>query len=159
MKALQKGDIILSIDGKNTNTVAQLQEQVNRFRPGDKAQVSFSRDGKNAVTTITFKNIDNSTALRSQKAMQVLGASFEELSNQKLKQMGLKNGVQITDLRSGKLMSAGIRKGFIITEINNKAISTIEEINKIISSVKGGVYIGGIYPNGQAAYYAFGLDD
>ena len=52
-----------------------------------------------------------------------------------------------------------IRKGFIITEINNKAISTIEEINKIISSVKGGVYIGGIYPNGQAAYYAFGLDD
>jgi len=156
---LKQGDIILSIDGKSTNTVAQLQEQVNRFRPGDKAQVSFSRDGKNAVTTITFKNIDNSTALRTQKAMQVLGASFEELSNQKLKQMGLKNGVQITDLRSGKLMSAGIRKGFIITEINNKAISTIEEINKIISSVKGGVYIGGIYPNGQAAYYAFGLDD
>jgi S1-C subfamily serine protease len=145
---LRKGDIILSVDGKSTNTVAQLQEQINRFRPGDQAEVKYSRDGSISSTLITFKNVDNNTALKNRKLTDVLGATFEEKDG----------GVQITELRQGKLMSAGIRNGFIITEINNRRVRTTEDIEKIIGSVKGGVYIGGVYPNGQAAYYAFGME-
>ena len=89
--------------------------------------------------------------------MEVLGASFEELSNSELKKLGLKNGVKVADLRSGKFISAGIKKGFIVTEINGTTINKIEVIEKVISGTKGGVYIEGRYPNGQAAYYAFGL--
>lgn len=155
---LKKGDIIISVDGKNTNTVAQLQEQVNRFRPGDKTEVSFVRDGKIQNTTITFKNADNGMAMRKQKVMEVLGASFEELSSSDLRKLNLRNGVQVTDLRSGKLLSAGIRKGFIITEINNTPVKSIGDIEKIVAGIKGGVYLGGVYPSGQAAYYAFGLE-
>jgi len=155
---LKKGDIILSIDGKSTNTVAQLQEQINRFRPGDNAEVSFVRDGKIKTSTITFKNAENTVTMRKQKVMEVLGASFEELSNSDLRKLDLRNGVQVTDLRSGKLLSAGVRKGFVITEINNTPIKSIGDIEKIISGIKGGVYLGGVYPSGQAAYYAFGLE-
>ncbi|MBQ3656977.1 MAG: Do family serine endopeptidase [Bacteroidales bacterium] len=155
---LKKGDIILSIDGKNTNTVAQLQEQINRFRPGDKTEVSFARDGKIQTSTITFKNADNGLTMRKQKVMEVLGASFEELSASDLKKLNLRYGVQVTDLRSGKLLSAGVRKGFIISEINNTPVTSIGDIEKIIAGIKGGVYLGGMYPSGQAAYYAFGLE-
>lgn len=154
---LEKGDIILSVNGNNTNTVAQLQEQINRFRPGDKTNLTFSRNGKVNTTNIIFKNIDNNTTMHKQKMMEILGASFEEMQSSDLKRLGIKAGVQVTDLRSGKLLSAGVRKGFIITEINNSPVKTIDDIEKIIKNVKGGVYIGGIYPSGQAAYYAFGM--
>jgi len=154
---VKEGDVITSVNSVKTNTVAQLQEQVNKFRPGDKTEITFIRDGKTINSTITFKNENNTTSVQKQKMMEVLGASFEELSNSELKKLGLKNGVKVADLRSGKFISAGIKKGFIVTEINGTTINKIEDIEKVISGTKGGVYIEGRYPNGQAAYYAFGL--
>lgn len=156
---IKEGDVILSINGKTTNTVAQLQEQVSRFRPGDNTEVTYSHEGKTNRTTITFKSLDNTVAMHKQKAMEALGASFEELSQSDLQELGVRNGVQVVELRSGKLMSSGMHKGFVISEINNSPVRTIEDIDKIISSVKngGGVYIGGVYPNGRPAYYAFGM--
>ena len=89
--------------------------------------------------------------------MDLLGASFEPLSKEELEDYDLRYGVQVTDLQSGKLMSAGVRKGFIITSINNTPIKTTDDIEKIISNAKGGVYIEGEYPNGRPGYYAFGM--
>ena len=154
---IEKGDIILAINDKNTNTIAELQEAVSQFRPGNTATVKYSRDGDIRTAQVTFKNQDNNTDITTRKAMDLLGASFEELSKEDLKELDLSYGVQVTDLQSGKMMSAGIRKGFIITQINNTPIKKVEDIEKIISNTKGGVYIEGEYPNGRPAYYAFGM--
>ena len=154
---IEKGDIILAINDKNTNTIAELQEAVSQFRPGNTATVKYSRDGDIRTAQVTFKNQDNNTDITTRKAMDLLGASFEELSKEDLKELDLSYGVQVTDLQSGKMMSAGIRKGFIITQINNTPIKKVEDIEKIISNTKGGVYIEGEYPNGRPTYYAFGM--
>ncbi|MBR4326850.1 MAG: PDZ domain-containing protein, partial [Bacteroidales bacterium] len=154
---IEKGDIILAINDKNTNTIAQLQEAVSQFRPGNTATVKYSRNGDIHTAQVTFKNQDNNTAITTRKAMDLLGASFEQLSKEDLAKLDLKYGVQVTDLQSGKLMSAGVRKGFIITSINNTPIKTTDDIEKIISNAKGGIYIEGEYPNGRPGYYAFGM--
>ena len=154
---IEKGDIIIAINDKNTNTVAELQEAVSQFRPGNTATVTFYRNGERHSTQITFKNRDNSTDMSTRKAIDILGVSFEELSKSELKELGIKNGVQVTDLQSGKLLNAGIRKGFIITSINNVLITKIDDIENVISRAEGGVFVEGIYPNGKRAYYAFGM--
>ena len=43
---LKKGDIIVGVNGKDTNSTPELQEQVARFRPGDKISIEFIRNGK-----------------------------------------------------------------------------------------------------------------
>jgi len=154
---IEKGDIILAINDKSTNTIAELQEAVSQFRPGNTATVKFSRNGDIRTAQVTFKNQDNNTDVTTRKAMDLLGASFEQLSKEDLRELDLPYGVQVTDLQSGKMMSAGIRKGFIITQINNTPIKDVDDIEKIISNTKGGVYIEGEYPNGRPAYYAFGM--
>ena len=154
---IEKGDIILAINDKNTNTIAELQESVSQFRPGNTATVKYSRNGDIRTAQVTFKNQDNNTNVTTRKAMDLLGASFEPLSKEELEDYDLRYGVQVTDLQSGKLMSAGVRKGFIITSINNTPIKTTDDIEKIISNAKGGVYIEGEYPNGRPGYYAFGM--
>ncbi len=63
----------------------------------------------------------------------------------------------MTDIRGGKFRSAGIREGFIVTEINNEAVGSVDDINDILETSDGGVYIEGIYPDGLIAYYAIRL--
>jgi S1-C subfamily serine protease len=153
---IQKGDIIVAINGKKTNTASELQEAVSQFRPGNNATVTYIRDGVEHSAELTFKNRNNSTALIP-KTADLLGAKFEALSKSDLNNLDLDYGVQVTDIQSGKMMNAGIRKGFIITTINNTPIKTADDIEKVISNAKGGVFIEGIYPNGRPAYYAFGM--
>lgn len=154
---LEAGDVITAINGNKTNSVAQLQEQVSRFRPGDKAEITYNRKGETRTSEITFKNKENSTDLNVNKNMELLGATFQELSNKELKNLGLRNGVQVSDLKSGKFMASGMRKGFIICLVNNTPVSSVDDIQKKLENHKGGVYIEGMYPNGEAYYYAFGL--
>ena len=155
---LKEGDIIISVGDKNTNTIAELQEVIARFRPGDKTQLSYVRNGKQNTVDITFS--DNRVAennAKNRELMETLGASFEELQATDLKKYGLKNGVQVKSVKSGKFMRAGIGENFIITEINGTRVSKISDIEQIINSSRGGVYIEGQYPNGRAGYYAFGI--
>ena len=154
---IKEKDIILSIGGKKTNSVAELQEAVSQFRPGDKTSIEFIHNGKTQTAEVTFKNSENTMEIKKASSLEMLGASFEELSKDDLKKYHITNGVQVADINSGKLLSAGVRKGFIITEINGTAITSISDIQRMIEKTKGGVFIEGKYPNGKAAYYAFGL--
>lgn len=87
----------------------------------------------------------------------MMGAEFGEVSAKEKKQLGISNGVKITNLQSGKLRSAGIRDGFIITAIDNKKVYTADDIAEVFQNKSGGILIEGIYPNGMKAYYGFGL--
>ncbi len=43
---LKSGDVIVSVNGRNINSTPELQEQVARFRPGDRISVDYIRNGK-----------------------------------------------------------------------------------------------------------------
>lgn len=43
---LKKGDVIVSVNGKITDSTPELQEQVARFRPGDRISIGYIRNGK-----------------------------------------------------------------------------------------------------------------
>jgi len=155
---IKEGDIILSVNSVPVNTVAQLQEQVGRYRPNDKLTVNVRRDNNEKQFTVTLRNMSGSTSVVKQtETLSVLGASFEPVSAEDKKNLGIKNGVKITSLMAGKLMKAGVKEGYIITQVNNEPVKTVEDINDKILNRKGGIYLEGIYPDGTVAYYAFGM--
>ncbi len=53
---LKKGDIITKIQGVTITSGPELQEQVARYKPGDKVTVQYKRGGKENTVTITLKN-------------------------------------------------------------------------------------------------------
>jgi serine protease Do len=158
---LEPGDVITRVGDIPVNNVPELQEQVNRFRPGDKLPLTYERNGKAKTTAVTLKNKNNSTKLITKddpvEAVESLGGTFESLAGEDLKRLGINNGLKITKLETGKLKSAGIREGFIITSVDKKPVASPEELKKILENKKGGVLIEGVYPNGMRAYYAFGM--
>jgi S1-C subfamily serine protease len=155
---IEEGDVIMKINDIGVNSPAELQEQVGRFRPGDRLNVLIKRKGRMKQFEVTLRNLQGDTKVVTVKTYgTILGAKVVELEKNEKAKLGLKCGVKVTELQSGKLKSEGVKEGFIITQVNNKPVYSVPELDKIINGIKGGVYIEGLYPDGVVAYYAFGL--
>ncbi len=152
------GDVILSINNVTVNSSAELQEQVSRYRPNDKVIVVVKRDNKTKQFEVTLRNLQGKTDYVSNNSFDsILGARFENVSNEEKARLGIRYGVKVVELNAGKLRAEGVKEGFIITQVNNKPVYSVEDLEKIIKVTSGGVFIEGIYPNGVIQYYAIGL--
>ena len=58
---IQKGDIIKKVDGASIYDSPDLQEKIGRLSPGDKVQLTYSRNGQMKNATVTLKG-ENSAA-------------------------------------------------------------------------------------------------
>lgn len=52
---IKENDVIIKFDGQDVNTVSELQEQVGKHRPGDKATVTFLKMGKKQLFRLHLK--------------------------------------------------------------------------------------------------------
>ena len=158
---IEKGDVILTINGVTVSKSSELQEQVSKYRPGDKILLDIDRKGKRKLIKVILKNKAGNTDVvkkEENNVQKLLGANFKNLSKTELETLGVDNGVKVLTLEPGKMARAGIREGFVITSINNKPAHNVKEVLKILSDVEGGgVYIEGVYRKGTRHYYAFGL--
>jgi serine protease Do len=155
---LKEGDVIVKIDDRVVNNVAELQDNVARHRPGEKVRVTFRREGKEKTVTATLKNLDNEVRIvRSGENISIEGASFRNLNEEEMAELKLDGGVKIESLGSGKWRDAGIREGFVITSIDKRPVNNVDELREALRGKQGeGILIAGRYPNGEEAYYGMG---
>lgn len=157
---IKVGDVIIKIQDVNVESVSELQEQVNRYRPGDKVKVILIRNKQELEKTMILRTLDNSTKLIKKteavkESINELGAEFQEMDIDELTKYGVHSGVKITKLLEGKLSLVGIREGFIITSIDRKKIQSVADLKNTLKNRKGAVLIEGFYKNGYAASYSF----
>lgn len=157
---IEEGDVIVAVGTVRVKNVAELQEQVGRYRPGDKVAVTLNRDGEEIRTVVELRNKNGDAELINPEEIKVtaaLGAQFKEVPEELKEQLKLGGGIQIEGLNGGKLRSAGIKQGFVITKIDKKPIRSFDDFEQAIDQAEGGVLIEGVYPNGIKAYYGVGL--
>lgn len=157
---IKEGDVITKVGEATVNNVPELQEQIGRYRPGDKVNITLKRNNQEKTIPVVLKNKNGNTDVVEKPKIEVvsaLGATFEEVNATDMKKLNIQNGLRITKLGAGKLLSAGLKVGFIITNVDRKKINSIEDIKASLENKKGGVLIEGVYPNGMRAYYGFGM--
>lgn len=157
---IKEGDVITKVGETDVNNVPELQEQISRYRPGDKVNVTLKRNNQLKVFSVILKNKNGNTNVVERAKTEVvsaLGATFEPIDEDDMKKLNISNGLKIIKLGAGKLIGSGIKEGFIITSVDKKKIATIEDIRSTLENKKGGVLIEGVYPNGMRAYYGFGM--
>jgi len=159
---IRAGDVIMEISGVRVNSPAALQEMIGRHRPGDRIVVVVKRNNKTQQFNVVLRNLEGNTSVIKGGSTGIsnnkLGAGFGELSDQERQKLGITGGVKVEELQEGILRDEGVKEGFIITGVNKQPVNSVEELNKILRNLKGGVLIEGVYPDGTAAYYAFGLE-
>ncbi|WP_027471718.1 Do family serine endopeptidase [Saccharicrinis fermentans] len=158
---VKEGDVIISIDDVKVNTNSELIEQVSQHRPGDKVHLVVKRGGKRKQFTVVLRNSYGSTDLVKEKEgiSDLLGAELRKLTDQEKAKLGIDYGMKIVKLKTGKLKQSGVGEEFIILKANREPISSVKDLKNVIASTDGGLFITGVYPNGQVAYYAINLQD
>ena len=151
---IRKGDVILSIDGTDVSDTAIFLEQISKRRPGDNVTLTVRRGAKQLDITVTLKNKAGDTSLLTADDKDIateLGGRFATASAGVCQKPDTEGGVQITKIaRGGLLERARIAEGFIITHINDRAVRSIEELNRLTGKIRS---IDGVYPNGRASSY------
>ncbi len=161
---LQEGDVIVKFNGTSIKNGGELQEQMNKLRPGDKATLGFYRDNKYKTAQVTFKNDQGTTKITKNSDFASLGASFLNLSSKEKDDLSISNGVKVTGVREGKFKAAGVRDGFIITTINDEPVNSSDDVETIYDQIMHSnadkvMYIKGITATGKTKYYAVDLSD
>lgn len=159
---ISEGDVITGIQEIPVASVSELQEQISRYRPGDKINVSVIRNNKELNLPVVLKTLDNTTRLVKKSELvkttsSALGADFTDLTSEQLSELRSENGVKIQKLSPGKLSQVGIQAGFIITSIDKRKVNSSMNVKSLLENKSGPVVIEGFYPNGMRASYSFSL--
>ncbi|MCB8964561.1 MAG: Do family serine endopeptidase [Bacteroidales bacterium] len=156
---IQAGDVIMSINGIDVNSLSQLQEQISKYRPNQQVDVVVNRDNNKKHFTVTLTNLRNGLELITQDAiLEKLGAKFTTITDKQKKELRINGGLEVTEIDDGAIKASGIKKGYIITRINRAQITDIDDLKRIIEISSGAVLVEGVYPNGSRVAYALTLE-
>ena len=158
---IKDGSVILKVGLKEVNSVASLQEEIGKRRPGDKVSLTIrTKKGNEETIEVVLRNSEGETALLSKNEVSknsALGAVFVNLSDKEKKELNISYGVKIKTLNAGKLKGLGIEEGMIITKINNEPVESVEQLTSKLSSGNKGILLEVMTKSGKKDYIGFGL--
>lgn len=162
---VNKGDVIVKVDGMNIHSIPELQQSIGLHKPGDKVNVTVNRDGKEKDLSITLRNRTGGSEIikrdESAAVMSSLGAQFGNLSDQekqRLSRYKIDGGVKVLSIDGGKFARSQVEEGFIITKVNGKAVKTVKEFEAAIAGKEESmVQFEGLYPDAPYDIYSFGF--
>ena len=155
---LKENDVIVAIDGQKITDGASVQAKVNGYHPGDKATITFIRDGKTQDVQVVFQAAVDAEIISQEVDGGIVfyGATLKAASPETLKALGLKSGVEIVSLGSGKMAEAGAKVGGIIVYVNDEPVSKPEDVVAKAKKASRAIYIEGVDKNRRSFYFGFG---
>jgi len=142
---VEKGDIILAINGKPVNSSAELRMHVSLMNPGTTVNVKVFRAGAEKTLPLTLAEMPNETAKNEQPdnkggedALQ--GITVENVSARAARQLGLPataSGVVVTGVDpNSKAAEGGLKRGDVIEEVNHKPVRNTTDFEAAMQNAK-----------------------
>ena len=150
---IRVGDRIVKVNGISIFSGGELQEQVSRYKPGDKVPVTIVRNSKEQTVTVTLKNkAGNYDIVKNDEVTDLLGADFTTLEPKKAKEFGVNGGVIVKKIKEGAFNDqTRMKDGFVILKVNGKDVKSVAELKDAIGSEKS-LTISGFYPGYDGLY-------
>ncbi len=152
---LQAKDVIIALNGEPVKTTADLQEKINRFRPGDKVTVTYLRKGREDNKTVVLRNIEGTTGVVAPGSLSttVFGANFAPLTANDKAQYNISSGVRITSISDGRFRDLGFSKGTVIVSVNGQKVNSAADIRKVTGDEKKLTSVEGFTTDGTYFKY------
>ncbi len=152
---LREQDVIIAVNGEPVETTGDLQTKVNRYRPGDKIEVTYLRRGKEDKKTVVLRNIAGTTGVVTPGTVSadIFGATFVPLTATERDQLKIENGVKITSIKDGRLRDLGMANGTIIVDVNGQKVNSAADIRRATNDEKSLTSIEGYTTDGTYFKY------
>ncbi len=136
---LQRGDIILSVNGQPVDDANQLKLRISSMAPGTVAHLEIQRDGNARRLDVTLGEMPaNPQPLGTGMAPSGGGAALDgvtvgELTPDIRDQLNLRSNVQgvvVMSIRQNSAAAdAGLQPGDVIQEVNRKPVTSVNDFN------------------------------
>lgn len=138
---LERGDVLLEIDGKPVKNVGTFKNIIALAIPGTEVEVKIIRNGELHSIRVPLGSVAETEAnrLEPQDLIERLGFIIQELTDEAASQLGYEeiDGVLISNVKTGSPAAlAGLRPGMLIIEVNRSNVSSVSEFSKAIQASK-----------------------
>lgn len=141
---IEPGDVILKIDGTDTNSPEELQRTVMSKKPGQTVTAQIWRDGK--TKNIKIKLVERGGAeqvakdeAKPQSDNSSLGLQLRPVTEQEAARLRIpagSGGLLITGLEPDKLAAkSGLNRGDVIMSVGRTPVKTVAEFNKQVDNM------------------------
>ncbi len=158
---IEKGDVIIEVDGQKVTKFGDLSGIIAQKRPGDKVTLTYLHNKKKVTKQVTLKNEQGNTKVVKNADLDVLGADFREITKSQKEQLEIAYGLEVIKVNAGRMKTAGVPKGFIIQKVNDESMKTVEDLQKAVKEANVSkdqvLIIKGIYPTGKKGYFVVEL--
>lgn len=150
---LKKEDVITKVDTTNITSPNELIEAISKYKPNDKVDITYRRDGKESKTTAKLDENKKSFSYNFNRDFNFNSPEgrFPQIENFNFNFNGKPRiGLQIQDIEEGKGVKvknvdddspgakAGIKEGDIITQVNGKDVSGVDDLRNATKDLKEG---------------------
>ncbi|HXS97565.1 MAG TPA: DegQ family serine endoprotease [Candidatus Limnocylindrales bacterium] len=141
---IQKGDIILGLNGQPVDSAAQLRMNVSLMQPGSSVNVKVLRNGAAKDFNVHLEELPVETAKANgpdnspQESMQ--GIQVENVNARDARQLGIPAntpGVVVTGIDPNSAAAdSGLQEGDVIMEVNRKPVNNAQEFEHAVRNSK-----------------------
>ena len=135
---LQRGDVILDLNGQKVDDSNQLRMKVSLTPPGTTVQLKVLHDGSEKTVAVKLAEMPanlGGSAEKSEEGSNGATSALEGVSVEASKG----HGVTVTDVDQGSpAATAGLREGDTILEVNRAAVSSVADFDKAMRNVSNG---------------------
>ena len=159
---LKRDDVIIAFNGSDILDASDIRNAVGLVEPGERADITYLRDGKRRTARIEIEAVDedeadsNGSLPSSSGDMDSAEFSGAELTDipDDLDLRGGNEGVYIASVERGsKAQRAGLRKGDVIRAVNRQDITDLEDFEDATDD-KDGPFAFSVERNGSTFYAA-----
>jgi len=154
---MERGDIIISFDGKEVETPNELQRIVASTPPDKKVKAKVIRDGKIETLTVKVGTMPEEITETEKAITTDLGLTVQTLTPDLAEQFNWsrdEKGVLITGVDpSGAGAEVGLRRGDLIKEIDRQNVENTEDYRKILGEAKKGESLLFLIKRGTRTFY------
>jgi serine protease Do len=139
---LQRGDVIIELNGQSVNGPNDLRLKVATMTPGTTVHLKVIRNGESRDVSLTLgeapagKGAANAPGGSAENS-PMRGVQVDELTSEIRQQLGLKpdvKGVVVTEVPEGSpAVDAGLQRGDVIEQVNKQPVSSVADYQRLIN--------------------------
>jgi serine protease Do len=145
---LESGDIIVSFDGHDIETSADLPHIVGLIAPGTSVEAVIMRDGKELALEVEVGALAAGAVARveteaaSDGTVRLLGMRIAPVEAELLSDLGLSGGVWVVGVKPGSPADeSGVEEGDILTRLGSRPISQIADLDGVADELVSGTSV------------------
>ena len=139
---LERGDIILDVNGTPVSDSNQLRMSISMMHPGADVSIKYLRDGGEHTVNVKLAEMprdsaqQNSSGANDSGSKALEGVDVETLTASVAGELGISpstKGVVVTDIDpSSKMADSGLQKGDVIQEVNHQPVTNVSEFQRAV---------------------------